>query len=203
MLDINGMEANISHSSGLDIISSNHAAGKRTFILPLMLPDITLLAVDYLKKISYGVDVWELRVDLLDPGSEVPHSIPPLDFVAAQLRFLQTESDLPILFTIRTMSHGGKFPDKAVQEAFELMLLAVDMRCAYLDVEVSWPSFLHNQICEHKGDAMVIASFSDWSGDLRWSDESLLRWYEQTNSFGGEQKTRRLSYSNPDVYTIS
>lgn len=156
-----------------------------------MLSDLTSFPVDDLKRISYGADVWEFRVDLLDSGSELSHIVPPLDFVAAQLSFLQKESDLPILFTIRTMSHGGNFPDEAVQEAFELMLLALDMRCAYLDVEASWPSFLHSQIRKNKGDTMIVASFSDWSGDVRWSDEGLLRRYEQVDSFGGKQVTNQ------------
>ncbi|KAJ5279704.1 NAD(P)-binding protein [Penicillium angulare] len=48
-------------------------------------------------------------------------------------------SSLPILFTIRTKSQGGKFPDDASKEALDLILLAIESGMAYDDVLLTIP----------------------------------------------------------------
>ena len=60
-------------------------------------------AVPVLPVMSEGVDALELRVDLLrqwDPA-----------FVADQVALLRRQSALPLVFTVRSQSQGGKFPD--------------------------------------------------------------------------------------------
>ncbi|EXJ78919.1 hypothetical protein A1O3_08419 [Capronia epimyces CBS 606.96] len=163
-----------------DIISSNFANSRQTFIIPLAVSDVTVVAKD-LERISYGGDAWELRVDLLQPTGST--GCPSKDYVAAQLEFLRQHSDLPVLFTIRTLPQGGKFPETAVDEALELMLLAADHGCEYIDVEFSWPASLKQELSRRKKSSKLIASFLDWTGNIRWTDP-VLQQYVETNDYG-------------------
>lgn len=94
-------------------------------------------------------------------------------------------SPLPILFTIRTQSQGGKFPDDAVDEALQLMLLAVRCGVQYIDVEIEWPEALVSRIMQEKGDAMVVASYHSWTGDVGWTSEVLREKFRAADAFGG------------------
>lgn len=173
------------NASPTDLLSSNYAKGNQSFILPLTFPDITE-AKDLLERISYGGDIWELRVDLLhSASSQDPVGCPSASYVASQLEFLQKVSDLPILFTIRTVSQGGKFPDDGAKAALDLMLLAVERSCAYIDVECTWPEYLIAEICSRKKNSKIVGSFHDWTGDIRWAEETINPYVER-NHFGGK-----------------
>jgi len=115
--------------SSADVLLDNYARGKQTFIIPLTFTDIND-AKDIITDISYGGDIWEARIDLLSPdGPNIGAvNLPPLDYVRAQIKALQAMSALPILFTIRTRSQGGKFPDGASKEALALMETCFQLR---------------------------------------------------------------------------
>lgn len=171
-----------------DPIFENYArgGGKQTFIIPLTYPDISLGAKD-IERIGYGGDVWEVRVDLL---SDAQHPLgatnpPSYEYVRQQVSLLQTLSPLPILFTIRTFSQGGKFPDDAVDEALALMLLAVELNCLYIDVEIEWPQQAIDTLVAAKGASKLVASFHSWTGDIRWTSSTLQEKYALADSFGG------------------
>ena len=167
-----------------DLISSNFAQGRKTFIIPLTFPDITVAKGD-LERISYGGDVWQLRVDLLQlPQSQTAIPIPPREYVGLQLKFLQQSTNLPIIFAIRTVSQGGNFPDEAFEEALELMLLAIDQGCDYIDIGASWPPQLIQEVERQKQGSKIIASFHHTIGVDKWIDV----WHSkhaQLNDFGG------------------
>lgn len=112
--------------------------------------------------------MWELRVDLLRNSSEPigKINIPSPEYVKAQLELLQWLSQLTILFTIRTASQGGKFPDNAGNEALALMLIAVEAGVKYADLEIEWPVDLVEKLGERKGDTKLAASFHDWTGTV-------------------------------------
>lgn len=173
-------------SLATDIIFANHASNQKTYILPLTFPSITL-AIPNLTRMSYGTDIWEMRADLLSPSTEPIgiSNLPPLGFVKEQISLLQQHSDLPILFTIRTVSQGGKFPDDEAQLALDMMLAAVEAGCEYIDVEIEWPESLIAEMNQKKGDSKVIASFHDWSGGIRWSGEGLKEKYLLADKMGG------------------
>ncbi|KAM5356464.1 hypothetical protein ACJ41O_003110 [Fusarium nematophilum] len=183
-----------------DIIFDNHRREphRQTFIIPLTYPDISLGAAD-IPRISYGGDIWEVRADLLTPSAEPlgPSNLPPLAYVRSQLQLLQHLSQLPILFTIRTVSQGGKFPDTAEEEALDLMLMAVDEGCRYIDVEIEWPRKLIATLVEKKGDAKLVASFHDWTGGVRWTSDLLQEKFVIADEFGDIIK---LSILSTDVY---
>ncbi|KAM0542723.1 hypothetical protein ACHAPJ_012656 [Fusarium lateritium] len=189
-----------------DIIFDNHAKQPRqqTFIIPLTFPDISLGAAD-IPRIGSGGDIWELRVDLLSPQNEAIGSInlPTLEYVRDQLRLLQRLSNMPILFTIRTVSQGGKFPDNAEREALELMLMAVAENTTYIDVEIEWSQDLINALHEKKGATKLVASFHDWTGDIRWTSGTLQQKYEGADTFGDVVKLSILSADTYDCHELA
>ncbi|GAM90017.1 hypothetical protein ANO11243_080570 [Dothideomycetidae sp. 11243] len=82
---------------GLDIIFDNYAAGKQTFIIPMIFPDISV-AESITTRIGYEGDMWELRVDLLSPGPAPlgNTNLPTLDYVRGQIQALQRMNPLQI-----------------------------------------------------------------------------------------------------------
>ncbi|CAI4217658.1 unnamed protein product [Parascedosporium putredinis] len=138
---------------------------------PLTYPDISLGAKD-IERIGYGGDVWEVRVDLL---SDAQHplgatNLPSYEYVRQQVR---------------------KFPDDAVNEALALMLLAVELNCLYIDVEIEWPQQAIDALVAAKGASKLVASFHSWTGDIRWtklyiagSDESGVQFAVQAHRLG-------------------
>ncbi|KAH9975271.1 Pentafunctional AroM protein [Lactifluus volemus] len=108
-------------------LAQNLAHGHRSYFLSLTFPDVTP-SLDNFEELTAGVDAIELRVDLLRTRSQLgtagPH-IAPLSYVAEQLAAIRRVSSLPIVYTVRTVSQGGAFPDKSVKEAFDLFRLAL------------------------------------------------------------------------------
>jgi 3-dehydroquinate dehydratase type I len=180
------------------LISRNFAAGEQTFIIPLTFTDIRD-AIPILPRISYGGDIWELRVDLLSPSRSPLSStnLPSLDYVKAQVQALQSMSKLPILFTIRTKSQGGKFPDDKADEALALMLMAVECGIEYVDVEVEWPESVIGKLMKRKKGTELVASFHDWTGNIRWTSQLLRDKFAQADAFGGMLSFPSILRTNP------
>ena len=127
-------------------------ARHQSFFVSLTIPDVAA-ALTFLSEVTVGSDAVELRVDLLkDPAH--PSSPPSVEYVANQLAIVHGSTDLPVVFTIRTESQGGKFPDTAYDEAFALYNLAIQMGktffqtidpCACLSLAsiLDWEHVLH------------------------------------------------------------
>lgn len=175
---------------GTDLITRNHIRGEKTYIIPLTFQDISV-AAESITRMDYGGDIWELRVDLFSSSIQPLEktNLPTMEYVKQQLELLQRLYELPILFTIRTYSQGDEFPDDASQEATALMIMAIDAGCQYIDVEIEWPASLIETIADSKADSKIVASFHDWSGNIRWSSETLKEKYSTANHFGGTQGT--------------
>ncbi|QRW07542.1 hypothetical protein RhiLY_06541 [Ceratobasidium sp. AG-Ba] len=145
--------------------------GDRSFFLSLTYPDLAP-AVPSIPLCTAGADAIELRVDLLNPSGDPvtgAPNIPPLDFVASQLSALRHTSPLPVVFTVRTATQGGAFPDTAEKEAFALYNLALRHGVEYVDVEISWSDKKIHDLAARKGAAKIIASWHDWSGNMKWN----------------------------------
>ena len=148
---------------------------RRSYFLSLTFPDITP-ALPHLDALTSGVDAIELRVDLLrspkelDSSTASAPSIPPIAYVTEQITLLRQRTDLPLVFTIRTASQGGQYPDHANDAAFQLFYIAVRLGVEYIDVETSWPPEQIRELVKHKGNSAIIASWHDWSGKLEWTD---------------------------------
>jgi pentafunctional AROM polypeptide len=106
--------------------------------------------------------LFEFRADLLQDASAGETAVPSLEYVKTQLQILQQSTGLPILFTVRTVSQRGKFPDGATEEALALMKLAVTLGCQYIDVEIAWPSAIIESILAAKENPKIVASFTSF-----------------------------------------
>ncbi|KAB8349443.1 hypothetical protein FH972_023470 [Carpinus fangiana] len=156
---------------------------QRSFFVSLTLPLVDQEAAPMIRDACSGSDVVELRVDLLkDPNEKAP-GLPGIDFVIEQTSLLRAAINIPILFTLRTVSQGGKFPDKAVEEAKALYHTAFRLGCEFVDLEMSWPEDVLTELSESKGTSRILASHHSWIG-MSWSDGSWMTYYNRALQFG-------------------
>ncbi|KAE9402614.1 Shikimate dehydrogenase [Gymnopus androsaceus JB14] len=154
---ITGVSPNLSPSIKL---------GRRSYFLSLTYPDV-MLALPKLEELSVGVDALEVRVDLLRSKDDIDpqgRHIPSEAYVADQIAALRRVTSLPLIFTVRTVSEGGAFPDNAHKEALKLLNLALILAVEYIDVEMRLPEQGIRQLNARKGSTQIIASWHDWSG---------------------------------------
>ncbi|KAJ5975646.1 hypothetical protein N7481_009353 [Penicillium waksmanii] len=155
---------------------------KHSFFASLTLPDLRQCG-DILSEACIGSDAVELRVDLLkDPASD--NDIPSVDFVAEQMSFLRRRVTIPLIFTIRTKSQGGRFPDDAHEAAAQLYRLAFRSGCEFVDLEIAFPDELLRSVSEMKGHSKIIASHHDPQGKLSWSNMSWIPSYNRALEYG-------------------
>ncbi|KAJ5676826.1 uncharacterized protein N7477_002459 [Penicillium maclennaniae] len=155
---------------------------KHSFFVSLTLPDLRDCG-DILSEACIGSDAVELRVDLLkEPASD--SEIPTVDFVAEQMSFLRRRVTLPLIFTIRTKSQGGRFPDDAYEAAAALYRLAFRSGCEFVDLEIAFPDEILRSVSEMKGHSKIIASHHDPEGKLSWSNMSWIPSYNRALEFG-------------------
>lgn len=165
---------------------ANLSRSKRSYFLSLTYPDINL-ALPHINEITTGVDALELRVDLLrdqDSFEKIGPYTPSKAYVTSQLAALRLATSLPVVFTVRTVSQGGSFPDAAEVEAFELFDLAIRAGVEYVDMEISWSSKRISDLVSKKGQTKIIASWHDWSGKLAWDGAEVMQKYQEANKFG-------------------
>ncbi|EXJ86674.1 pentafunctional AROM polypeptide [Capronia epimyces CBS 606.96] len=158
-----------------------------------------------LPEVCLGSDAVELRVDLLkEPGS--PNAIPSTEYVTSQLSLLRATVPLPVVFTIRTSSQGGKFPDTAQAEYLALCRLAIRMGCEFVDVEVaSFPESILNTILDLKSKSYskIIASHHDPQGRLSWSQPgSWISVYNQCVQYGDVVKLIGVAQTIDDNFSL-
>lgn len=175
------------HITGLrPNLAENVSNGPQSYFLSLTYPDITP-ALPFIDELTAGVDAIELRVDLLcSPADQdvFPPYIPPVSYVAQQVAALRQRTSLPIVFTARTVSQGGNFPDHAEQEAFELFRKALRLGVEYVDVEISWSKKRIDGLNKAKGSSHIISSWHDWSGGLKWETKQAQDIYQRAAALG-------------------
>ncbi|KAK2738339.1 3-dehydroquinate dehydratase (3-dehydroquinase) [Myotisia sp. PD_48] len=153
-----------------------------SFFVALTLPDLRESA-DILEAVTFGSDAVELRVDLLkDPSSQ--SGIPSVDFVAEQISVLRSRVSVPLVYTIRTRSQGGQFPDDAIDSALELYRLASRMGAEFIDLEISFPEDVLQTVSRMKGFSKIIASHHDVEGRLAWNNGSWIQYYNKAIQYG-------------------
>lgn len=160
---------------------------RRSYFLSLTFPDITP-ALPYIDTLTSGVDAVEVRVDLLRSPKDIDSTstsyVPPVAYVTEQITALRQRTDLPIVFTARTTSQGGQFPDGADEAAFQLFYTAIRLGVEYIDVEISWPELRIQELVKRKGYSSIIASWHDWSGKLQWTGQEVQARYKVASAFG-------------------
>ncbi|TGZ84773.1 Shikimate dehydrogenase [Ascodesmis nigricans] len=173
---------------------------KHSFFVCLSFPDVKD-ALEKLPAVVVGSDVVEVRVDLLeDPNSK--NGIPSVEYVADQMALIRSRVQCPLLFTIRTASQGGRFPDDAVDAARELYIAAVRMGLEYIDLELTWPEELLNTVTAAKGTSKIVASHHDLPGRLRWSDASWIPYFNKALKTGDVIKLIGQAKSIEDNYDL-
>ena len=163
-----------------------------SFFLSLTFPDVRA-ALDRLPEASAGVDALELRVDLLSADG-----IPSAAAVCAQLVALRAASALPILFTVRSASQGGRFPDADHDRYFALVNLGLRLGCELVDVELNRPAARLAAVRDARGHALLVASAHDLSGALPWQSAALRRLYERGRTIGQVVKLVGMARSVDD-----
>ncbi|EEP82352.1 pentafunctional AROM polypeptide [Uncinocarpus reesii 1704] len=154
----------------------------QSFFVSLTLPDLRP-SVDILNDITLGSDAVELRVDLLvDPSSS--SEMPSVDYVAEQISILRSRVSVPLVFTIRTKSQGGRFPDDAHNAALDLYRLAIRMGSEFVDLEVTFPEYVLRAVTEMKGVSKIIASHHDVANRLSWRNGSWTQFYNKALQYG-------------------
>jgi len=102
---------------------------------------------------------------------------------------------------VRAQSQGGAFPDKSVKEAFDLLYLALRLGVEYINVELSLPEKDIRDLISRKGNSKIIASWDDWSGNMKWDSSSVGATLEVTKAYGdiakiiGKANTAMLRFS--------
>ncbi|KAJ9651694.1 3-dehydroquinate dehydratase (3-dehydroquinase) [Neophaeococcomyces mojaviensis] len=191
------------HVGRIDSLSA--MKGKpQSFFVTLTFPDLRPHE-RLLPDICLGSDAVELRVDLLkDPNSST--EVPSADYVTSQLSFLRSIVPLPVVFTIRTKSQGGAFPESAVQEALSLYKIAVRMGCEFVDLEVTtFPKPLLDEV-KHLAEnsySKIIASHHDPQSRLDWSKNgSWIPAYNQCLQYGDIIKLVGVAKSIDDNFAL-
>ncbi|KAL2357369.1 hypothetical protein BJ546DRAFT_1057942 [Cryomyces antarcticus] len=155
---------------------------KHSFFIALTLPALAP-AVKRMDEIVVGSDAIELRVDLLeDPASS--NGLPTSDFFVEQVAILRSCTTLPLIFTLRTVSQGGKFPDDAHDDALRLYKLALRMAFDFIDLEITSPESLTTLVTSAKNFSKIISSHHDPKGALDWNNGSWIPFYNRALQHG-------------------
>ena len=155
---------------------------ERSFFLSLTYPDLAT-AISTIPTAVVGSDAVELRVDLLDDPTS-SNGIPSVHYVIEQLALLRSLTQLPVIFTIRTQSQGGRFPDSAHEEALGLYIVALRSGLEYIDLEITWPESIVSKVTESKGSTKIITSHHDILGSNSWANGSWVVYYNKALQHG-------------------
>ncbi|TAQ83825.1 hypothetical protein B7494_g7852 [Chlorociboria aeruginascens] len=174
---------------------------KHSFFVSLTMPDI-FMADKVLPSVVVGSDAVEVRVDLLqDLNSD--NNIPSVDFLSVQIAHLRSVVSLPVIFTVRTVSQGGRFPDGAHGEALKLYKAAIRMGMEYIDLEISLPDEILQSVTEAKGFSKIIASHHDPQGKLSWKNGGWIQYYNRALQYGDIIKLVGSAKSMEDNFALA
>lgn len=174
---------------------------ERSFFVSLTVPEVSA-ALNFLPGVLVGSDAVELRLDLLqDPNT--PTGPPSHDFVANQVAILRASMSLPMIFTVRSVDQGGRFPDEAQEEALNLYRLALRMGVEFLDLELRWPDRILQAITSTKGNTKIIASYHDPVGALSWKHGSWVPYYNKALLYGDVVKLVGNATSQEDNVALA
>lgn len=183
--------------SALDVLKRK----KHSFFVCLSLPDVRSWR-HVMREVVVGADAVELRVDQLrDPAR--PETAPTLDFLIEQVALLRSSTTLPLIFTLRTKSQGGKCPDTDYDDALELYRAALRLGFEFVDLEMTWPEHILQEISSRKGFTRIIASHHDPKGQLSWSNGSWIPYYNRALQYGDVIKLVGVANSISDNFALA
>lgn len=165
-----------------------------SFFVSLTVPELSE-AANLIPEVVVGSDAVELRVDLLQDRS--------VDSVVRQVSILRSLAKKPIIFTLRTVSQGGKFPDNAFDEGLELYRLALRMGLEYVDVEMTLPENIIQTVTESRGYSRIIASHHDPKGTMSWKNASWIPFYNRALQYGDIIKLVGIARTPEDNFDLA
>lgn len=174
---------------------------QHSFFVSLTTPDIKPM-LDSITAIVVGSDAIELRVDLLE-DPESTSGVPSHAFLSDQIALLRTATSLPLIFTIRTVGQGGRFPDDAHTEALDLYKLAVRMAIEYIDLEISFPADLLEYVSQNRGFSKIITSHHDVAGKLSWRNAGWIQYYNKALQYGDVVKLVGVAKRVEDNFALA
>ncbi|GAA6030620.1 hypothetical protein JCM8097_006241 [Rhodosporidiobolus ruineniae] len=187
------------------------AKGPRTSFVALNFPDLRVVSGETIRKVAGGVDLIEMRVDTLveieptpspfSPSGSGPSSssspaprrrlIPSLHFAALNFGHLRRCSPLPILWTVRTASQGGVFPEPSSNPALlepylALVELGFKLGAEYVDLELSTlPDEVIRRFLALRGAAtQCLGADHDRKGAWKWGSQDVLDKYLRATRLG-------------------
>ncbi|PVZ99554.1 hypothetical protein BB558_004488 [Smittium angustum] len=113
-------------------------------------------------------------------------------YVLEQLSALRRRTKLPIIYTVRSKSQGGAFPN-LLDRIETLLRRGIEWGCEYVDVEMSRDEYIISRVSKYKQRSLIIASYHDTKGlEIRWdyNDPTLpsTRYLEQALRYGDVAK---------------
>ncbi|KAL2259202.1 hypothetical protein VTK26DRAFT_7194 [Humicola hyalothermophila] len=169
-------------------------AKKNSFFVSLTVPNVST-ALDIIPKVVVGSDAVELRVDLLESYD--------VEFVAQQVSLLRSAAKVPIVYTVRTVSQGGKFPDNDYELAQQLYRVGLRTGVEFLDLEMTMPDHILDYVTEAKGFTRIIASHHDPRCELSWRNGSWIPFYNKALQYGDVIKLVGVAREVADNFALT
>ncbi|KAK3673308.1 3-dehydroquinate dehydratase (3-dehydroquinase) [Recurvomyces mirabilis] len=180
-------------------------AKTQSFFVALTSPNVREL-VPLLEEVTVGVNAVELRVDLLvDPKAE--DGLPTDEFLVDQIALLRANTTLPLIFTLRSASQGGRWPEAKIEQALSLYRVGLRMGFDFVDLELTAPQEVKDFVFKHRKMCNIIASHHDPKSQMSWSNagQDWMQLFEQARSYGDIVKLvgiARSSQDNDDLKTF-
>ncbi|EFW98669.1 dehydroquinase class 1 [Grosmannia clavigera kw1407] len=167
----------------------------QSYFVSLTVPDVAA-ASDVIPRVIVGADAVELRVDLLESFA--------VDSVSTQVALLRSVAKkLPIIFTVRTVSQGGRFPDADTDQALALYRIAIRMGIEYVDLEMTMPDHVIEAVTKSKGKTRIIASHHDPKGTLSWRNGGWMPHFNKALQHGDIIKLIGVARSMEDNFAVA
>ncbi|KAL1881963.1 hypothetical protein VTK73DRAFT_3292 [Phialemonium thermophilum] len=167
---------------------------KQSFFVSLTVPNVSS-ALNIIPRVVVGSDAVELRVDLLEDHTP--------EFVANQIALLRMSANVPIVFTVRTASQGGRFSDGDYELALQLYRTALRAGVEFLDLEMTMPDRLIHAVTEAKGSTRIIASHHDPEGKLSWRNGGWVPFYNKALQHGDIIKLVGVAQEMKDNFALA
>ncbi|KAK5706430.1 3-dehydroquinate dehydratase (3-dehydroquinase) [Elasticomyces elasticus] len=171
---------------------------RHSFFIALTAPTVQNV-LPVLEQVTVGADAIELRVDLLvDPKAS--NGLPTEDFLIEQVALLRFSTTLPLIFTLRSVSQGGRWPEDDVKGALQLYRIALRMGFDFVDLELTAPEEVKEFVLGHRKMCNIIASHHDPKAQLSWSSnaEAWMPFLDQARSYGDIVKLIGVAKTSED-----
>ncbi|KAI8624620.1 EPSP synthase-domain-containing protein [Xylariaceae sp. FL1651] len=168
---------------------------KPSFFVALTLPNVSS-ALEIIPRVCVGSDAVELRVDLLEDLS--------LESVGDQISLLRSATKLPIIFTLRSKSQGGRFSYTSEEDLIPLYRTAMRIGVEYVDLEMTLSDATLEAILKMRaGSTRVIASHHDPAGKLSWKNGGWQSWYNRALAYGDVIKLVGVANKIDDNFALA